>query len=83
MVSIFGGGTLDLFGKSRFRRSERDLIVWYRDLLSTVASRLNKVNYEKTVELVGKVDQIRGYEEVKESASIQVKSECSELLRQI
>ena len=79
----FRGGTLDLFGKSRFRRSERDLIVWYRDLLSTVASRLNKVNYEKTVELVGKVDQIRGYEQVKESASIQVKSECSELLRQI
>ena len=79
----FRGSLLDLFGKTQFRRSERALILWYQDLLIAVASEVSIGNYEKTVELVGKVDQIRGYEEVKESASARVKSECSQLLREL
>ena len=79
----FRGSLLDVFGKTQFRRSERALILWYQDLLIAVASEVSVGNYEKTVELVGKVDQIRGYEEVKESAAARVKSECSQLLREL
>ena len=79
----FRGSLWDPFGKTKFRKTERALIDWYSDLLIQTASRVTAINYEKFVALVSKVDEIRGYEDIKESASLRVQAECNNMLNEL
>ena len=79
----FRGSLWDPFGKTKFRKTERALIDWYSDLLVQTASRVTAANYETFVELVSKVDEIRGYEDIKELASLRVQEECNNTLKEL
>jgi indolepyruvate ferredoxin oxidoreductase len=70
------GGPLDIFGRARHRRMERELIGWYRDLISQVVDR----NVPHALELAALPEQIRGYEQIKEASIAQVKKMAAEML---
>jgi indolepyruvate ferredoxin oxidoreductase len=72
------GGPLDIFGRSKHRRMERDLIVWYRDLVS----QLMEHNPPNALEIAALPDQIRGYELIKESSIAQTKKRAAEMLQE-
>ncbi len=58
------GTPLDPFGRANVRRTERTLVTEYIDLVDE-ASKLLATDPAKAVELVGLIDQVRGYEGVK------------------
>jgi len=70
------GGALDIFGRSKHRRMERQLIAWYRDLISQVLEQ----NHPRALEIAALPDQIRGYERIKESSIAQARKRATELL---
>ncbi len=70
------GGPLDLFGRSKHRRMERELIGWYRDLIAQVIER----NPPNALEIAALPDQIRGYEQIKEASIAKVKARAAEML---
>ena len=59
------GTPFDLFGYDRVRRTERDLIVQYRQLVFDALESLSAENYAQAVKLAELPDMIRGYDEVK------------------
>jgi indolepyruvate ferredoxin oxidoreductase len=63
MKKLRGTG-LDPFGHSKMRRAERALVEEYMQLVEE-ASALLASDHAKAVELVGLVDQVRGFEAVK------------------
>lgn len=67
------GGTFDVFGRSRHRREERELIGWYRSLMES------NLNHPAIAELANLPDAIRGYDEIK-SRSIAVARERAQQL---
>jgi indolepyruvate ferredoxin oxidoreductase len=58
------GTAVDPFGRARVRRTERALVEEYIDLVGE-ASAMLPARPDKAVELVGLIDQVRGYEGVK------------------
>jgi indolepyruvate ferredoxin oxidoreductase len=70
------GGPLDIFGRSKHRRMERELIGWYRDLIMQVMER----NSPNALEIAALPDQIRGYEQIKEASIDKVKKRAAEML---
>ena len=72
------GGAFDIFGRSKHRRMERELIDWYRDLITQVLSR----NQPNALEIAALPDQIRGYEQIKEASIAKVKERAVEMLNQ-
>jgi indolepyruvate ferredoxin oxidoreductase len=70
------GGAFDIFGRSKHRRMERELIVWYRDLITQVIDR----NPPQALEIAALPDQIRGYEQIKEASIAKVKARAAEML---
>jgi indolepyruvate ferredoxin oxidoreductase len=70
------GGPLDIFGRAKHRRMERELIGWYRDLISQVLEH----NHPRALEIAALPDQIRGYEQIKEASIAQAKKRAAELL---
>jgi indolepyruvate ferredoxin oxidoreductase len=70
------GGPLDIFGRSKHRKMERELIGWYRDLISQVIER----NPPNALEIAALPDQIRGYEQIKEASIAKVKERAAEML---
>ena len=70
------GGPLDIFGLSKHRRMERQLITWYRDLITQVLEQ----NHPRALEISALPDQIRGYERIKEASVTQVRKRATELL---
>ncbi len=70
------GGPLDIFGRSKHRRMERELIGWYRDLITQVIER----NPPQAEEIAALPDQIRGYEQIKEASIVKVKQRAIEML---
>jgi indolepyruvate ferredoxin oxidoreductase len=67
------GGALDIFNYSKHRRMERELIDWYRDLITHVMDRLTDDNLPQALEIAALPDQIRGYEHIKEESIAKVK----------
>jgi indolepyruvate ferredoxin oxidoreductase len=59
------GTRLDIFGRTRVRRAERDLPAWYVILLSELATGLSPANHVEAVGIATLVDRIRGYEGIK------------------
>jgi indolepyruvate ferredoxin oxidoreductase len=70
------GGPLDIFGRSKHRRMERDLIGWYRGLITQVLDQ----NHPRALEIAALPEQIRGYERIKDSSVAQVRKRAAELL---
>ncbi len=62
------GTPLDVFGYSAHRRMERQLIGWYRDLITELLSEYDESNAAPAVEIASLPDQIRGYERIKEES---------------
>ena len=77
------GGPLDLFGYARVRREERELIVWYRNLIEQCLQKLTPDNIALAVEIASLPDQIRGYEKIKSDNIARVKAIAAEKLSQM
>ena len=72
------GGPLDIFGRSRHRRMERELIGWYRQLILQVIEQ----NHPRALEIAAMPDQIRGYEQIKEASIAQTNKRAAEMLQE-
>ncbi|GAB3565283.1 indolepyruvate ferredoxin oxidoreductase family protein [Amycolatopsis endophytica] len=59
------GTPLDLFGYTRVRRLERDLIGEYSTMLRKLSAGLTSRNHPVAVEMAKLPDEIRGYEQIK------------------
>lgn len=70
------GGPLDIFGRTKHRRMERELIGWYRELILQVLEQ----NHPRALEIAALPEQIRGYEQIKEASIAQAKKRAKELL---
>jgi indolepyruvate ferredoxin oxidoreductase len=77
------GSPFDLFGYNAHRRMERDLIVWYKDLIRRVMDGFDEANLAAALDLASLPEQIRGYERIKELSVTQVKKAASEKLAAI
>lgn len=74
------GTPLDLFGYTQERRTERQLIGEYRDLIDRLLLDLNKGNYDLAVDIANWPDGIRGYGHVKEGKLNQARAKLTVLL---
>jgi indolepyruvate ferredoxin oxidoreductase len=74
------GTPLDLFGRMRHRRIERELIAWYKDLVRRVMDQTNQQNIPAAIDILSLPDQIRGYEQIKEQSIVTVKKVAAEKL---
>lgn len=59
------GTAFDLFGRTDERRTERELIDEYHELVGQLLSELNSGNYEKIVEIAALADMVKGFGHVK------------------
>ncbi|MCZ6462694.1 MAG: indolepyruvate ferredoxin oxidoreductase family protein [Proteobacteria bacterium] len=59
------GTALDPFGRSEVRRVERELVVWYEDVLCELTERLRTLGIEAATRIAGHAGAIRGYEAIK------------------
>jgi indolepyruvate ferredoxin oxidoreductase len=73
------GTPLDIFGYSRDRRMERDLIAGYEKDVATVLNLLSPANVDIAVEFLSLPDRIRGYGPVKEKAVNDAKARYAQL----
>lgn len=62
----FRGSSLDVFGKTEERRTERQLVEEYIQLLDQILAKLSPVNHAAAVALASVPDEIRGFGHVKE-----------------
>ncbi len=77
------GTPLDVFGYAQVRREERELIVWYRNLIEQVLIKLTPENLPTAIEIASLPDQIRGYEKIKSDSVAQVKTQAADKLGQM
>ena len=59
------GTRLDPFGRTEVRRTERALIVEYREVVDALLTGLTTGNHDLAVRIAALPDQIRGYEDIK------------------
>ncbi|MEO6023930.1 MAG: indolepyruvate ferredoxin oxidoreductase family protein, partial [Burkholderiales bacterium] len=74
------GGALDIFGYSAERRTERQLITDYEEVIGDLLTGLNDSNYTTAVALAQIPEQIRGFGHIKERHLIEAKKKEAELL---
>ena len=74
------GTTLDIFGRTEERKTERALIGEYRATLEEVIAGLNATNHATALELASLPEQIRGYGHVKHRNLVAARSRWAELL---
>jgi indolepyruvate ferredoxin oxidoreductase len=74
-LKFLRGTAFDPFGYSRDRRTERELIGWYENLVAELLPRLDADNIAQFAEIAALPMQIRGYGPVKEAAAEKVKEE--------
>ena len=79
-LKLLRGTALDLFGYAAVRREERELIVWYRDLIEECLRRLSPENLPIAIKIASLPDQIRGYENIKMQSIREVKRLAQEKL---
>ena len=68
MLKWLRGTPLDPFGWTHERRLERCLRDGYLDDLARVADELTPARYQLAIEIIGSVDEVRGYGHVKQAA---------------
>ena len=76
------GSALDIFGYSRERRMERQLIADYERLLDEIATSLTPLNHALAVALLSLPEKIRGYGHVKMRHLEAAKAEEANILAQ-
>ncbi|MGH7716639.1 MAG: DUF6537 domain-containing protein, partial [Vulcanimicrobiaceae bacterium] len=74
------GTAFDVFGYAKVRRVERELIVWYEQIIAGVLARLSPQNTGVAQELFELPDSIRGYEDVKLGNVARAQAKAAELL---
>jgi indolepyruvate ferredoxin oxidoreductase len=77
------GGALDVFGYTAERRTERELIVHYRDTLLGLLPRLSSGNLAQMIALAAIPEDIRGYGHVKERHLVAARAKEAALLAQL
>ena len=77
------GGALDVFGYTAERRTERELIVHYRDTLLGLLPRLSSANLAQMIALAAIPEDIRGYGHVKERHLLAARAKEAVLLAQL
>jgi indolepyruvate ferredoxin oxidoreductase len=63
------GSRCDPFRFTKSRRQERELVDWYRELITALTENLDASNYDRAVEIAAAADRIRGFETVKQKAA--------------
>ena len=76
------GGVLDVFGYTRERRAERQLIRDYEILIEEIAGSLTGANHATAVALASIPEKIRGFGHVKERSITAAKAEEAALMEQ-
>ena len=79
-LKVLRGTAFDVVGYSAERRTERQLITEYRDLLRQVMGGLTPQNHELAAQLANTPDRIRGYGHVKDRNIAAVRQEQASLL---
>ncbi len=74
------GTAFDIFGRSKDRQLERELIPAYENDVTAVLGALSPVTLETAVELLSLPDRIRGYGPVKEKAAHEAKARHAQLI---
>jgi indolepyruvate ferredoxin oxidoreductase len=91
MLRVFGllarlrflrGTRLDLFGYTKERRAERELMREYRETMTAILSKLNRGNLDRAVALASVPEEIRGYGHVKEASMARAEEVREELLKE-
>ncbi|MET0963537.1 MAG: DUF6537 domain-containing protein, partial [Noviherbaspirillum sp.] len=77
------GSTLDVFGYTAERRTERALIAHYRDTITSLLPRLSAANLAQMIALAAIPEDIRGYGHVKERHLTAAKAKEAALLAQL
>jgi indolepyruvate ferredoxin oxidoreductase len=77
------GTPWDVFGYAKVRRVERELIVWYEEIVADVLARLSTSNLAASQEVLEIPDSIRGYEEVKLGNVARAQLKARELLAKL
>jgi indolepyruvate ferredoxin oxidoreductase len=79
-AKIVRGTPWDIFGYAKVRRVERELIVWYEEIVSSVIARLSPSNVAASQEILEIPDSIRGYEDIKLGNVARAQLRAQELL---
>jgi indolepyruvate ferredoxin oxidoreductase len=79
-LKFLRGTTLDPFGYTAERRSERELIGWYDGVIEALLSSLGKADIAALAAIAALPMEIRGYGPVKEKAIVKGKAEVAERL---
>jgi indolepyruvate ferredoxin oxidoreductase len=74
------GTAFDIFGRSKDRQLERELITTYENDVAAVLGALSPVTLETATELLSLPDRIRGYGPVKEKAASDAKARHAQLI---
>jgi indolepyruvate ferredoxin oxidoreductase len=74
-LKFLRGTAFDPFGYTGDRRTERQLVRWYEDLVADLLPRLRADNIDAFSSIAALPMQIRGYGPVKEAAAEKVKEE--------
>jgi indolepyruvate ferredoxin oxidoreductase len=77
------GTAFDVFGFAKVRRVERELIVWYEQIIADVLARFTPQNAGVAQELLELPDSIRGYEDVKLGNVARARAKATELLSKL
>ncbi len=76
----FRGTAADVFGRTRHRRIERELIEEYEAMIDQVLVGLSADSYDRAVEVAELPDIVRGYEDIKEANIEKFRAESRRLL---
>jgi indolepyruvate ferredoxin oxidoreductase len=76
------GTALDVFGRTEERRTERALIVEYRQAIERVLASLTAGNHALALEIARIPEQIKGYGHVKERNLAAARGQWSQLMAQ-
>ncbi|WP_349644851.1 DUF6537 domain-containing protein, partial [Bradyrhizobium sp. USDA 3456] len=79
-LKILRGTSLDLFGYTSERRSERELIAWYERQVEMMIAKVNAQNFGDALAIARAPLEISGYGPVKEIAIPKVKAEVARLV---
>ena len=74
------GTAFDIFGRSKDRQLERELITAYETDVAAVLGALSPITLETATELLSLPDRIRGYGPVKEKAAQDAKARHAQLI---
>ncbi|HJV50245.1 MAG TPA: indolepyruvate ferredoxin oxidoreductase family protein [Noviherbaspirillum sp.] len=81
-LKFLRGTALDVFGHSAERKTERALIVQYRETISALLAKLNADNLSKAVAIASLPEDIRGFGHVKERHLKAAKEKEAALLKE-